>query len=205
MINNNNDSAGIYRTGDIVIGSSDPGKSVYSASGTKLIDSGVTVFGSETDLQAQITEISRSAIRSGGIPVPLNPKAHTKQAKTGKKKTTKAKQWPAYAAEMYQYAEEKEAAPAPVAEVVLKTVQFENSFGKIKAKVENLIEHDMAFLLVFKQEEDVVFEPKVGEQLSFYTPEKYRYDVYYPGVTFDWSGGTKKLMILFKMPEETQE
>ena len=200
MTDNNDSNSNIYRTGDIVIGSSDPGKSVYSATGAKIIDNGVTIFGSESALKAQAKEIAQQAIRSGGVPIPLQQKAQTK---VGKKKQSKPKAWSDYAQEMYATVPEP-IAPKPV-ETVLETVQFENSFGKIKAKVESLIEHDMAFMLVFRQEEDVVFEPKTGEHLSFYTPNKYRYDVYYPGVTFDSPNSSKKFMILFKLPEETQE
>jgi hypothetical protein len=205
MTNSNNDSAGIYRTGDIVIGSTDPGKSVYSATGAKIIKTGVTIFGSEADLQSQVKEISKSAMRSGGIPIPLNPYSGGKQTKPTKKRNQKQQKWVNYDQDTHQQPLFSEPVKSTPIELPLETIQFENSFGKIKAKVETLIEHDMAFMLVFRNEEDVVFEPKVGEQLSFYTPNKYRYDVYYPGVTFDWPDATKKFMILFKIPEETQE
>jgi hypothetical protein len=201
MTNNNNDNTGMYRTGDIVIGSSDPSKSVYSATGTKIIDNGVTIFGSEEDLQMQAKELSKSAMRSGGKPIPL--KSSTAKTKQTKKKTSKSNQWSDFAKEVYHQLDEVENMPPQ--EKPLQTVQFENSFGKIKAKVETLIEHDMAFMLIFRQEEDLVFEPKVGEQLAFYTPDKYRYDVYYPGVTFDSPDNGKKFMILFKLPAEDQE
>ena len=151
--------------------------------------------------------LTKSAIRSGGVPLPLNnPTAASKRAKTTKKKINKTPQWSDYAKEVYRELEEVE---QPVVqakkEAPLQTVQFENSFGKIKAKVESLVEHDMAFMLIFRQEEDLVFEPKVGEHLSFYTPDKYRYDVYYPGVTFDSPDSNRKFMILFKVPGEDQE
>ena len=95
--------------------------------------------------------------------------------------------------------------PADEARVVLHTVQFENDFGKIRAKVEQVIEHEHAFMLVFTDEDAVVFEPKTGESLVFHTDDRRVFSVYYPGVTFNWPADDKKFMILFKLPEENQE
>ena len=205
-----NDNSGIYRVGDLVIGSSDPGKSVYSATGAKLLQDGVSIYGSEKDLSDQRKEISRSAIRSGGTPIPIKP---SNQLRTGRKSsakktrgTPKPKQfsYDEYMADM-EVETSQSLAISLSQEEPMETIQFENSFGKIKAKVINVVEHDLAFMLTFRSEDDMVFEPKVGESLVFYTPNKYRYEVYYPGVTFDSPDSGKKVMILFKVPEENQE
>lgn len=50
MSNNNNDTS-MFKIGDIVIGSSDPSKSVYSSTGAKVIKDGVSIYGNEGDLR----------------------------------------------------------------------------------------------------------------------------------------------------------
>jgi hypothetical protein len=82
-------------------------------------------------------------------------------------------------------------------------VYFENAFGKIRSAVEKVIEHDLAFMLLFSSEDEIVFEPKVSETLDF-TYNKVSYSVYYPGVIFDWTDGVKKAMILFKVPKKDE-
>ena len=85
--------------------------------------------------------------------------------------------------------------------VKLETVIFENEFGKMRAKVENILDHPQAMLLIFSSDDDVVFEPKIGETLTIYrnkTPQT----VYYPGVIFDWTDNIKRAMILFKKEDE---
>ena len=105
---------------------------------------------------------------------------------------------------MFQFDDEHKTSAPPVEEK-LQMIQFENDFGKMKAKVVHVIEQELAFMLIFKDEESMVFEPKVGESLVLHTPNKRRVDVYYPGVTFDSPDDGKKFMILFKLPEEEQE
>jgi hypothetical protein len=199
----NQQDTSIYRTGDLVIGSSDPGKSVYSSSGAKLIDSGVTIYGSSDDLQEHYEDIVRSATMSGGKKIAVSsPKGGAIKSKTKNKKsrnlsdTSQSFVWPTI-----RSSESVQAAPPPV---ILKTVQFENDFGKIKAKVEHVVEHSQAYLLIFSDEDSVVFEPKVGELLLLHT-ENLSEPVYYPGVTFNSPENSKKFMILFKVPEENQE
>ena len=202
----NTQDPSIYRVGDLVIGSTDPSKSVYSSSGAKLNDNGVSIYGSSEDLQSQYKDIVRSATSSGGKMIPLardNSKKSAKITKTKSKKTTQT-------ASRYDEAMERlwEFPKEPVVETKaapkLCTVQFENDFGKIKAKVEYVVEHEQAYMLVFTDEDSVVFEPKVGELLLLHT-ENASEAVYYPGVTFNSPENSKKLMILFKVPEINQE
>jgi hypothetical protein len=191
---NNSD---MFRTGDLVIGSSDPSKSVYTATGKKVNPSGSVIYGSDEDLEAQKKEITDSLLRNGG------KKIETQTDKAAKKKELKKTKSSSFVypkiETFYEIPEHKEK------EVKLVTVQFENDFGKMKAKVEHIVEHDQAFMLVFKNEDDVVFEPKIGETLALYDQYKSRHEVYYPGVTFDWPESSKKIMILFKVPAENQE
>ncbi len=192
----NQQDSSIYRTGDLVIGSSDPSKSVYSPSGEKLIDSGVSIFGSPEDLEGHYRDIVRSATMSGGKKIPLQqtgPIKKTKKTRNSSRTSEFPQTWTSF---------QEQPVSAPV--VRLKTVQFENSFGKIKAKVEHVLNHEQAYMLIFSDEDSVVFEPKVGEQLVLHT-EYGEHSVYYPGVTFNSPQDTKKLMILFKVPLEDQE
>ena len=187
----------MFRTGDLVIGSSDPSKSVYTATGKKVNPSGSIIYGSDEDLEAQKKEITDSLLRNGG------KKIETHVGKATKKKELKKTKNSSF---VYPKIETFEEIPEQKEkEVKLVTVQFENDFGKMKAKVEHMVEHDQAFMLVFKNEDDVVFEPKIGETLALYDQYKSRHEVYYPGVTFDWPDSSKKIMILFKVPTENQE
>lgn len=203
MAAHNYDSS-MFKTGDLVIGTSDPSKSVYSATGAKINNSGSSVYGSDADLEAHEKEITESIIRNGG------KKIHAAEGKAAKKKEIKKSRntsWPSHKSENsgvmdYEY---REVLPVTPREVNLTTIQFENDFGKMKAKVESLVEHEQAFMLVFRNEDDVVFEPKIGETLALYDQYRNRYEVYYPGVTFDWPVSSKKIMILFKVPSENQE
>ena len=187
----------MFGTGDLVIGSSDPSKSVYTATGKKINPLGSVIYGSDEDLEAQKKEITDSLLRNGG------KKIETQAGKSTKKKELKKTKSSSF---VYPKIEAFEKIPEQKEkEVKLVTIQFENDFGKMKAKVEHLVEHDQAFMLIFKNEDDVVFEPKVGETLALYDQYKSRHEVYYPGVTFDWPDSSKKIMILFKVPIENQE
>ena len=207
----------MYRVGDIVIGSSDPSKSVYSTSGTKINPDGVSLFGSDAELTARAKDLARSAIMAGGIPVPItHGNSSSPQNKQAKKKVPKTSKQASFSMDNYiatvshelghrTASFEKINSYATETVRPQATVQFENDFGKIKSKVESIVEHDLAFMLVFTDEDAVVFEPKIGELLALHMPDKRRIEVYYPGVTFDSPGSSKKLMILFKVPAEDQE
>jgi hypothetical protein len=191
------DNANIYKTGDLVVGSADPSKSVYSPTGARIRQDGVSIFGNPEDLEAQRIDIVRSATFSGGKPLSSTVEAKTVQVK---KKQSKGKQ-----IETLNYTTRPLFEPVQTKESELETIQFENSFGRMKAKVEHILEHDIAFMLIFSDEDSVVFEPKVGENLVLHTPDKRRVDVYYPGVIFNSPGNSKKSMILFKSLDKNQE
>ncbi len=215
----NNTDSSMYRVGDIIIGSPDPSKSVYSTSGSKINPEGVSLFGSDAELTARAKDLARSAVMAGGIPLPItHGKSSSLPSRQSKKKMTKNVKQSSFSADSYVAAVSHElghhnnyntaAEPSPTSYEPVRpqvTVQFENDFGKIKSKVENIVEHDLAFMLVFTDEDSVVFEPKIGELLALHMPDKRRIDVYYPGVTFDSPDSSKKFMILFKVPAEEQE
>jgi len=191
------------RTGDLVIGTRDPSKSVYSAEGRKLVDGGVAIVGDEEDIQELQQQIKKAAKQSGQQIV--EEKKPRKKAIKKSNKVTKyipvAEESPNYLSDMSEtvvensYTVEEKIKP--------QQVYFENAFGKIRSAVERVIEHDLAFMLLFSSEDEIVFEPKISETLDF-TYNKASYSVYYPGVIFDWTDGVKKAMILFKVPEENE-
>jgi hypothetical protein len=190
------------KTGDLVIGTRDPSKSVYSAEGRKLVDGGVAIVGDEADIE-QLQEQIKKAAKQSGQQIGESGKLQKKKGR----KTKKINSYipvdvePTYkisTTENIEFVEES------VIEKVKPTqVYFENAFGKIRSAVEKVIEHDLAFMLLFSSEDEIVFEPKVSETLDF-TYNKVSYSVYYPGVIFDWTDGVKKAMILFKVPKEDE-
>ena len=204
-----NNDVSMFRTGDLVVGSSDTSKSVYSATGTKIISDGAVIYGKQSDVVAQQKDIVSSLIRNGGKPVDIGG-----SKKTGKKTQRSYKNKKASSSNYIDYSDvdyHHELKPIATTEAIeiapqrLTAVHFENSFGKIKAKVEHVVEHEQAFLLIFTDEDAVVFEPKTGESLVLHIQEQHEsHEVYYPGVTFNSPESTKKFMILFKIPAETE-
>lgn len=83
-----------------------------------------------------------------------------------------------------------------------KNVYLHNLMGKIKMQVEDVLESQMAYCLVFACEDDIVLEPKAGETLQFTDPSGDTGAVYYANTLFTWTDNVKKIMILFKTKEE---
>lgn len=181
-------------TGDLIVGTTDPTKSVYSPEGKRLLAEGVSLVGTEEDIARIQHKIKTAGERTGS---PVN------ESKKGKKKINKS---------LHSY---RTTPPQTLTETLLEPVEvkppqasntyvyFENSFGRIRCGIEQVQEHPQAFMLVFACENDIVFEPKVGETLEL-THDRVKYSVYYPGVIFDWTDGVKKVMILFKTPTDAE-
>jgi hypothetical protein len=195
-----NDETNAYKPGDLVVGSKDPAKSIYSPTGAKLTLDGVSIYGSPEEIKAQSEELIKSAVRAGATVVSGNTLA-TKSRKASSRKSDYVKPNSIMASPLYDLQPLQDNS-SQVQEEKLETIQFENDFGKIKAKVLYVIEQELAFMLVFKDEDSLVFEPKIGEMLTLHIPQKKQYNVYYPGVTFDYPNDAKKFMILFKVPNE---
>jgi hypothetical protein len=185
-------------TGDLVIGTNDPTKSVYSSEGKKLIDSGVAIVGEQEDIDQLQSTIKNMAERTGAQ-ITENKKA----VKGGAKAVKKIKRYTTIPKRQVEETTDYEHFSIEPEKVKTTQVYFENDFGKIRSAVEQVVEQELAFMLVFAQEEDIVFEPKIGETLDF-THNRVTYQVYYPGVIFDWTDGVKKVMILFKLPKENE-
>lgn len=194
-------SANLLTTGDLVIGSSNPDKSVYSPGGSRLNGEGVFIHGDAKDIEARQQMILKSALGQGGELVEEKPTKGKKQRSKKVPNIQRVSRAP------YEdvYNPDFEEIPEPEPEVILQTVQFENGFGRIKSKVEHIVDQETALMLVFTNEDAVVFEPKVGEKLALHLPDRSQVEVYYPGVKFNYPGTDKELMILFKVPEGIEE
>ena len=81
-------------------------------------------------------------------------------------------------------------------------VYLHNKMGKIKMAVEDVLECEMAFCLIFHDEESVIFTPNPAETLNFVDPSGNTHSVYYADTLFGWTDGVKRLMILFKHNKE---
>lgn len=189
------------KTGDLVIGNSDPSKAVFSNNGKKLND-GVFFAGSEASLEEIADSMVKTAVRAGAKIEPMKKSKTKKQAKSTYTRTvpiTKGIQ----EKEEDRHISTLESSTRLAAQSVKKeTITFENSFGRMRVTVENILEHDFAFLLVFTDSQQLIFEPKVGESLALQLQSGDSYQVYYPGVIFDWPDRVKKAMLLFKKTEE---
>jgi hypothetical protein len=191
------------KVGDLVVGNSDPSKSVYTSTGAKITD-GVRLAGDHEAVSAMRDRIIKEATAMGGQVTKPHQETGGRSKKQKVKKNeysnaTEIPLWP-ITEEVNAIFDEESTAIAPTA---LETVIFENDFGKIRTKVETILDHEQAMLLIFSSDDEVVFEPKVGETLKFYR-NKIPQLVYYPGVIFEWTDGVKRAMILFKKEEENE-
>lgn len=185
------------QTGDVVPGT-------YSEDGRRLT-SGATPDDAAT-IQRKRDLMASSATRGGGSILEIKTKKRGKAPK------------PLKAAKRNVVARNGDAAPlSPTitqAEVDLEQttispitagptiVYLHNKLGKIKMKVEAVLENDMAYCLVFAHEDDVIITPNAGETLTFIDEHGDGHSVYYANTTFNWTDGCKQLMILFKRDEE---
>lgn len=192
----------MFKPGDVVIGSTDPSKSVYSATGAKISENSHSLYGSLEQLENLEKDFVSSLTRNGGRKITsLNSKEKNKTKKIKKQHHRNAAAFTVH----NEIEDSTQEQSSQQKEESYTTIQFENDFGKIKAKALYISEHDQALMLVFKNEEEVVFEPKVGERLQIYINRYTKHHVYYPGVTFNSPFDNKRFMILFKVPEETTE
>jgi hypothetical protein len=193
----------MFKPGDIVIGSSDPSKSVYSATGSKITDNSSSLYGTEDELQQIEKDYLNSITRNGGKKIVEVHNSSSKKTKKLNKSANTSFQNPAISSNLTEAINLKISTSVPEENYTI--IQFENAFGKIKAKALHVANHEQAIMLIFKNEEEVLFEPKVGENLQIVINKYTKHNVYYPGVTFNSPFDDKRFMILFKVPEETIE
>lgn len=180
-----------FRPGDYVVGS-------YTESGTPIKKG--KVVGDEDDVNSLQRMIEQHASRTGSKLPNATP---TKKAKITKSKKIIEPQ------EEYQprlqEVEEKKEQPIIVKTVPKRPVQFHSNMGKIKMFVEDILECEIAFCLVFASEDDLIFIPNPGETLKMVTDNNNEYSVYYASSSFTWLDNSRKLMILFKSEDIQDE
>lgn len=178
-----NDNA---RMGDTIVGN-------YNSDGTAI--STETLKGDAGDLDRIQNKYRGSAQRMGtlleeSIDIPT-PTTRKKPGRT--RKTTTASHTPPALA----------LAPPPmeVKETVKpkKSIRFRLEFGELKILVEDISYADLGIMLVFEREQDIVFMPRIGQELHIVDNNDREFHVMYSGMLFDWIDRTKKLMILIKV------
>lgn len=177
------------RLGDLVVGS-------YTPDG-KVKEPGF-VYGNTDQLEEIADRVKQHAALSGALEVKHVGNKKLKPVKVKPKK--KVKEEPVVeepVVEEIEYEEE----PAPVAKRK-KHIFFQNGMGKIKLSVLDVLECDMAFCLVFENDDDLIFTPSAGETLTFMDLYNNKHDVYYTDALFSLPPDNKKLMILFKKNDE---
>lgn len=192
--------------GDLIVGS-------YNSEGGAIRARGVA---GESDEINRIREMfERSAIHAGATKLPTAktskrvPKPKKPQAKQKTKPQTDS--WPEHEVrgeeipvfnpkdwEGVDNERDTEESPVVKRDVPKKKVKFSNNFGKIKMSVEHVMECEIAYGLIFANDDDIIFTPKPGETLLFTNDAGFDSYAYYPDALFTLPDGDKKLMILFK-------
>lgn len=216
MHNNTSMDIGEYhQVGDYVVAS-------YNEHGSK-IKEGI-VIGTEDDLAKATERISHSALARGSLLPPVTKVASTIQpARKGRRKidvkTTTTK--PVYI-QPQNRSEPRHVSNSDNLRVVIPSmtvsnptipvvlpeaykpidIVFHNKFGKITLSVESYIEDTFAVCLVFRNEKEVRFIPEQAEELDLILDKDKTFRVLSPGIIFTWIDGTRKLMILVKIPKD---
>lgn len=178
--------------GDVVVGR-------YNDFGGRIEDS--KTIGDSEDLERIQKELSRHAEISGATlmkpPIPIKPGRYSDKKKPGKLLITKKDIKEAMQAKLTN---DQAAVVASVKQEPKKkmTVYLHNALGKIKLSVEAVLESEMAYCLVFANDDDVIFVPNAGETLTFINTFNKEFPVYYTNTLFSWTDGIKQLMVLFK-------
>lgn len=198
--------------GDFVVGS-------YNNMGTQIKPGGL--MGDPTELNEFQHLVLESAARTKGAEAAPIPQVQpsTKKKKTRLKKQPAVDINPPPLITLQQLEDEETsaektelenniilAAAKEIVEAKLKDVVIHiDGFGKLKMKVEDVLESDMAYAFVFAKEEDIIFTPQAGQTLNITLPDGEMILAYYPDTLFTWIDNKKKIMVLFKQPSEEAE
>jgi hypothetical protein len=170
-----------YRPGDYVVGS-------YTDSGLPLEEG--EVQGSSREIQKLQQSIVDHAMKTGGVLLnDAKPQKKTKKAA----KPIIAEVVPVVAKTQYIEAPVIKELPPKA-----KKIYLYNAMGRIKLQVEDVLENEMAFCVIFSCEDDMIFIPKPGETLTMVSPDGNEHAVYFADTIFPWTDNVKQLMILFK-------
>lgn len=179
--------------GDVVVGS-------FNHSGKRLKKA--TLTGSREEIIEKQKQYIQHAARSSGA-TPLQEVIPVKGNKSKNKKNKKA-QTNNILVDLSDNEPEliiTENSSVTKSSVRKKTVYLHNKLGKIKLFVEEVLNSEMAYCLVFASEDDIIFIPNPAETLNFTDEAGDTTSVYYADTLFSWTDGIKKLMILFKSNE----
>lgn len=185
--------------GDVVVGK-------YMEDGTPIKASSVTHDAEELAKRQKM--YNQHAARSDGAELLEVVKTSVKKGRKSStpKKVVKAKNSGDYPEELTPAVTarevEQEFTKKPEPMVKKKAVYLHNKMGKIKMQVEAVLESEMAYCLVFNNEDDMIFTPNAGETLNFTDVQGDTTAVYYADTLFSWTDGNKKLMILFKTDDQ---
>lgn len=83
-------------------------------------------------------------------------------------------------------------------------IVFKMSLGKLKVTVVSASIEDRAICLVFKDENDLRFEPELGDKFNVII-DGATYPVFYPGFLFTWLDHKKRIMVLGRILEEEND
>lgn len=188
-----------FKPGDYIVGS-------YSSNGQQL--KAGKVVGDQNDAQELQQMMIDHAGRTGGSALPVTSKHVTKPKGRPKNKAPALKELEDgrqdYTRPLLQYeapVEEPKQEYTKAPQAKRYPIFLYNQMGKIKMQVEGILESDMAFCLVFREEDDIVLYPKAGESLKLIDVAGNEHEVYYADSSFTWLDDTKKLMVLFKNNE----
>ena len=183
--------------GDVVVGS-------YAENGVQLKESRLTLSGDELARHQKM--FAQSASRFEGASLLPTPKAKKpgKTKKVAKRAVRDEIDIMAESEGLAVYEVDEPIIPTPVKVVTSKkkTIYLHNKLGKIRMQVEDVLDSEMAFALVFASDDDIVLTPQPGETLNFVDPQGDTYQVYFANTVFDWTDGIKRIMILFKQDDK---
>lgn len=179
-----------FKPGDYVVGS-------YDALGKQLKPG--KVYGDEDEVNKLQEAMLTHGERHGG----KNLDGKQKKNISKKKKTVKPKQETSF----FEVEPEPESFYQPPQEDIKpnkkkKYIYLFNKLGKIKLAVEEVLECDQAYCLIFQNEDDLIFTPNPGETLNMINLEGNQVQVYYPNALFTWTDREKQLLILFKKDDD---
>lgn len=178
--------------GDVVVGS-------FNHSGKRVKNSTATRSKEEVDKMQQqyLQHASRSA---GATPIPLPVSNKSKSKKKSTKNVTSSFEELPEQPLIQQNNSSINYNDKPANKK--KAVYLHNQLGKIKLFVEEVLNSEMAYCLIFSSEDDIIFVPNPAETLNFTDEMGDTSSVYYADTLFSWTDGVKKLMILFKSNEQ---
>lgn len=205
-----------YQAGDYVVAK-------YTDSGHKQAKG--KVYGDRSDVMTMAERIAKHALSEGEaqlatIPEKKTESKATKPVKGAKKKATKVERvaQPILKVDSFDNEQSTDFDPQDAIKATMATpklvkeeqlrmlnVVFSNKLGRIKVKVIDVMDEETSIALVFKDDNDLTFEPQRGEVLDVILPSEERYSVMYPGFLYTWIDKTKKVMILVKAQTEEEE